>query len=191
MLFSTGSGSGSGLDEKSMSTLVQQFAPGSTITYRDQYVSQLENAPLENLAQEGYLFGVIAAICFGLCAVLLSLALTSAARDRRLLLLTMLGLTAREARRIAWAETSPLAVTAALGGLAAAACLPAVIGSSLNLTAFTGLAAEGPLKSDLAVPLLAALGAVAFTMLTVAVQAAAARRRRAASVLRIGTGDES
>lgn len=187
MLFSASPG----LDENAMNSLVQKFAPGSTITFRDQYMDQLANAPLEHLARDGYLFGVIAAICFGLCAVLLSLALTSAARDRRLLLLTMLGLTAREARRIAWAETSPLAVTAALGGLVTAACLPAVIGSSLNLTAFTGLTAEGPMKLDPSVPLLAALGAVAFTALAVAVQAAAARRRRTASALRIGTGDEA
>jgi putative ABC transport system permease protein len=156
------------------------------VTYRAQEISQLENAPLEHLAMDGYLLSIFAAGCFGVCAILISLALTAGARNHRLLLLRTLGLTPRQERGIAWAETSPLAVCAALGGLAAAAVLPAAIGGSLDLTAFTGLGAATGLRFDAAVPLLAAAAGVAVVAITVALQAAVARRRTAAVQLRIG-----
>jgi putative ABC transport system permease protein len=178
--------SGGNIDEQALNTLVRNLAPGSTVTYRAQEISQLENAPLEHLAMDGYLLSIFAAGCFGVCAILISLALTAGARNHRLLLLRTLGLTPRQERGIAWAETSPLAVCAALGGLAAAAVLPAAIGGSLDLTAFTGLGAATGLRFDAAVPLLAAAAGVAVVAITVALQAAVARRRTAAVQLRIG-----
>jgi putative ABC transport system permease protein len=178
--------SGADLDERALNALVQKLAPGSAVTYQAQAVSQLENAPLEHLAQDGYLLSILAAGCFGVCTILISLALTAAARNHRLLLLRTLGLTPRQERGIAWAETSPLAVSAALGGLAAAAALPAAIGGSLNLTAFTGLGAATGLRFDVAVPLLAAALGVVVVAATVALQSTVARRRTAAVQLRIG-----
>lgn len=178
--------SGTDIDQQALNALAAKLSPGSAVTYRAQEINQLENAPLAHLAMDGYLLSILAAGCFGVCTILIYLALTAAGRNHRLLLLRTLGLTARQERGIAWAETSPLAVCAALGGLAAAAALPAAIGSSLNLTAFTGLGAATGLRLDVAVPLLAAAGGVVVVALTVALQAAVARRRTAAVQLRIG-----
>ena len=102
------------------------------------------------------------------------------------MLLGTLGLTPRQARGVALAETAPLAAATVLGGLLAAAALPAVFGGALNLSVFTGLSGASPLGFDAAVPLLTAGAALVLTALGVQLQAALARRRGAPAQLRIG-----
>jgi putative ABC transport system permease protein len=178
--------SGSGIDEARLAAVLGARHLPATTTYRADVVNQLSNAPLESMAEFGYLVGILAAGCFGVCGILLSLTMTAAARDRRLMLLSTLGLTPRQARGVALAETTPLAAATVLGGLLTAAALPAVFGSSLNLSVFTGLSGASPLGYDVATPLLTAALAVLLTALGVVLQAALARRRGAPAQLRIG-----
>ena len=178
--------SGSGIDEARLAAVLRARNLSTSTVYRADVVSQLSNEPLEGMAEFGYLLGILAAGCFGVCGILLSLTSTAGARDRRLMLLGTLGLTPRQARGVALAETTPLAAATVLGGLLAAAALPAVFGSSLNLSVFTGLSGASPLGYDAATPLLTAALAVALTALGVVLQAALARRRGAQAQLRIG-----
>jgi putative ABC transport system permease protein len=178
--------SGGGVDEARLAAVLSARHLSATTTYRADVVNQLANAPLEGMAEFGYLIGILAAGIFGVCGILLSLTMSAAARDRRLMLLSTLGLTPRQARGVALAETTPLAAATVLGGLLTAAALPAVFGSSLNLSVFTGLSGATPLGYDVATPLLTAALAVALTALGVVLRAALARRRGAPAQLRIG-----
>ena len=178
--------SGAGIDEARLAAVLRARHLSASTVYRADIVNQLSTAPLEGMAEFGYLLGILAACCFGVCGILLSLTLTAGARDRRLMLLGTLGLTPRQARGVALAETTPLAAATVLGGLLAAAALPAVFGSSLNLSVFTGLSGASALGYDAATPLLTAALALALTALGVLLQAGLARRRGAPAQLRIG-----
>ena len=181
--------SGGDIDEARLAAVLSAKKISATTTYRADIISSLSSAPLEGMAEFGYLLGILAAGCFGVCGILLSLTMTAAARTRRLMLLGTLGLTPRQARGVALAETTPLAVATVLGGLLAAAALPAVFGNSLNLSVFTGLAGASPLGYDALTPPLTAALAVALTALGVLPQAASARRGAPAQ-LRMGGESE-
>ncbi|HTJ69814.1 MAG TPA: hypothetical protein VL551_19915 [Actinospica sp.] len=179
--------SGNGIDAAKMNAVVAStLTGGNRVTYRTDALNQLVHLPLGGLAEFGYVLGIGAAGCFGICGILLALALTAAPRTRRLTLLGTLGLSARQARGIALAETAPLAASTALGGLLAALALPLVFGSALNLTVFTGLASESALQLDAVTPLLTVAAALALTGCGVLLQAAIARRRSVPAQLRMG-----
>ncbi|MBR7836647.1 hypothetical protein KDL01_25430 [Actinospica durhamensis] len=179
--------SGNGIAAAEVNAALAATVPGANhVLYRTEALDELEHQPLEGLAEFGYVLGLGAAACFGICAILLALALTAAARARRLTLLGTLGLSPRQARAIALAETAPLAASTALGGLLATLALPAVFGSALNLTVFTGLASESGLRLDLAAPLLTVAAALGLTGCGVLLQAAIARRRNVPAQLRMG-----
>jgi putative ABC transport system permease protein len=179
--------SGSGIDASQVNAVLARTLPGDNrVTYRSDAANQLAHLPLAGLAEFGYVLGLVAAGCFGICGILLALALTAAPRNRRLTLLGTLGLSPRQARGIALAETAPLAASTTVGGLLAAAVLPAVFGSALNLTVFTGLATESALRLDAATPLLTAAAALGLTGCGVLLQAAIAARRNVPTQLRMG-----
>jgi len=179
--------SGSGIDHGAMAAALNRSLPGGgTATYRSDLLAGYADAPLANLTEFGYLLGILLAGGLGVCGILLSLGLAAPARGRRLTLLTTLGLTPRQARGIALAETVPLAAVTALGGLLATAALPAVFGDALNLSVFTGLSGPSSLGFDPGIALLAALIAVVLTALGVALQATLAGRRAAGAQLRMG-----
>ncbi len=159
--------SGSGIDAGKVAAALTRTVPGTNhVVYRADALNQLTHVPLAGLAELGYVVGLVAAGCFGICSTL--------------------GLSPRQARGIALAETAPLAASTTLGGLLAAVLLPAVFGSALNLTVFTGLATESALRLDAATPLLTAAGALALTGCGVVLQAAIARRRDVPAQLRMG-----
>ena len=178
--------SGSGIDQGAMAAALRRSLPGSTATYRSDLLAGYADAPLANLTEFGYLLGILLAGGLGVCGILLSLGLAAPARGRRLTLLTTLGLTPRQARGIALAETVPLAAVTALGGLLATAALPAVFGDALNLSVFTGLSGPSSLGFDPGIALLAALIALVLTALGVALQATLAGRRAVGAQLRMG-----
>ncbi|HET9172200.1 MAG TPA: hypothetical protein VFN97_22425 [Actinospica sp.] len=179
--------SGNGIDPAKVNAALAATVPGQNhVVYRGDALDRLTKQPLAGLAAFGYVLGLAAAGCFGICGILLALALTAAPRTRRLTLLGTLGLSPRQARGIALAETAPLAAATTLGGLLAALVLPAVFGSALNLTVFTGLATETGLRLDAVTPLLTAAAALALTCCGVLLQAAIARRRSVPAQLRMG-----
>lgn len=183
--------SGNGIDQGAMNAaLNRSLSTGFTSVYRADTLNALAHAPLEDLAELGYLSGLLAAAAFGVCGILLALSLTAPARGRRLMLLDALGLTPRQARIVALAETAPLTVAMVLGGLLAAAALPAVFGDALDLSAFTGIPGTSTLAFDPRIPLLAALAAAVLGGVAVALQAAAARWRGVAAQLRMGEDAE-
>ncbi len=179
--------SGSGIDPARVNAALAATVPGANdVLYRTDALDRLTHQPLEGLAEFGYVLGLGAAGGFGICGILLALALTAAARARRLTLLATLGLSPAQARAIALAETVPLAASTALGGLLATLALPAVFGSALNLTVFTGLATESGLRLGLAAPLLIVAAALGLTGCGALAQAALARRRNVPAQLRMG-----
>lgn len=178
--------SGTSIDESAMNTVLGKSLPGATAAYRADILGQYTHAPLANLAELGYLIGLLVAGAFGICAILLSLGLSAPARERRLTLLGTLGVTPRQANGIALTETLPLLTATVLGGLLAAGAMPAVFGDALDLSAFTGLPGTTSLGFDPGIALLAALTAAVLTALAVALQATTAHRRQAGAELRMG-----
>ena len=124
---------------------------------------------------------VAAALCCAL-AVMLSLALGAAGRDRILGMLRALGARARTARGLAWWELWPPLTMALVVGLVVGMAVPAVLLQTVDFSAFIGNGLEYRLD-----PLLFAGSLAGFLVLTAvatAIALALSRRVRSAAVLR-------
>jgi putative ABC transport system permease protein len=120
-------------------------------------------------------------------AVLLGVLLTGRDRTRIGVWLTAMGMTARQARRLALLDALPLLIVAILGGELASLALGPLIGPGLDLSAFTGSSTPVPLRPDLVALIAPAAGALILIMVAAAVQNALIRRRTS-TVIRLDEG---
>jgi hypothetical protein len=114
--------------------------------------------------------------------MILGLALGSAERELTLARLTVMG--HQRDTGLVMAETMPAVLAAVVAGAVAALVLPPVVGSSVDLSAFTGTNAPVQLQPD---ALALGLPALAICLLALAVltgQARSLRRRGVAGMLR-------
>jgi putative ABC transport system permease protein len=174
--------SGSAIDDSQLTALVNRIIPYSTITYRSVVLNSLTNSPLPHGAALIVAFTLAEAAVLGLLIVILGLALGSAERERTLARLTVMG--HERDTSLVMAEAMPAVLTAVVAGAVCAVVLPRLIGSSIDLTAFTG--ASSPVLFQLNVT---ALGLPAATVVVLAVAALATeartlRRRGIAGILR-------
>jgi putative ABC transport system permease protein len=174
--------SGSAIDDSQLTALVDRIIPYSTITYRSVVLNSLTNSPLPHGAALIVAFTLAEAAVLGLLIVILGLALGSAERERTLARLTVMG--HERDTSLVMAEAMPAVLTAVVAGAVCAVVLPRLIGSSIDLTAFTG--ASSPVLFQLNVT---ALGLPAATVVVLAVAALATeartlRRRGIAGILR-------
>jgi putative ABC transport system permease protein len=119
-------------------------------------------------------------------AIVLASVVGARSRSRMVALLSTLGLRpAQSSALVAW-ELAPVSIMAIIAGTALGIAMPWVVLSSVDLTPFTG----GSLQPSVVVdPLLVALLAaamVAVVAVSIAVSVFTARRRNAASALRMG-----
>ena len=126
-----------------------------------------------------------AAAGFGALVLLLSLLLSARTRDMTLARLATMGLRRWQAQLLLAAETLPLVVAAAVGGIACAWLLVPLVGPSVNLAAFTQ-AGPGVTVIPAPFPLVAsAIGLVLVALLVLAAQAVVTYRRGSTRALRI------
>ena len=128
--------SGSNIDDTQLTALINRTEPGSTITFRSAVLNSLTNSPLPHGAALIVVFTLAEAAVLGLLIVILSLALGSAERELTLARLTVMG--HERDTSLVMAEAMPAVLTAVVAGAVCALVLPHLIGSSIDLSAFSG-----------------------------------------------------
>jgi putative ABC transport system permease protein len=174
--------SGSAIDESQLTALVNRIIPGSTITYRSAVLNSLTNSPLPHGAALIVAVTLAEAAVLGLLIVILGLALGSAEREMTLARLTVMG--HERDTRLVMAEAMPAVLTAVAAGLVCALVLPHLIGSSIDLSGFTGAGAPVLFQPDVTALGLPALGVVVLAVAALAAEARTLRRRGIAGILR-------
>jgi hypothetical protein len=173
---------GSAIDHAQLTAVADRVIPGSVITFRTGVLASLASSPLQHGAGLLITLTIATAAALGLFVVILALALGSAERRITLARLTVMG--HERTAGLVMAEAMPALLTAIAAGVACAIALPLVIGSAIDLSAFTGTSIPVRLQPD---ALALALPAVIIGVLALAALAAEARslrRRDVPGVLR-------
>ena len=178
---------GAHIDIQALRGVVARGLPGGQIVSRGAVLQAAAGSPTvhgSDLALEEA--GGAAAAC-AVAAVLLGVLLSGRDRTRLGVWLTAMGMTARQARRLALLDALPLLLVAILGGELASLALGPLIGPGLDLSAFTGSSAPVSLRPDLVALIAPAAGALILIMAVAAGQNVLIRRR-AGAVLRLDEG---
>ncbi len=164
---------GSAIDEAQLSAVVGTWIPDSITTFRAAVLASLTGSPLQHGAGLIIALTIAAAAAFGLFIVILGLALGSAERELTLARLSVMG--HERTTGLVMAETMPAVLAAIVAGAVCAVALPHLIGSSIDLSAFTGTSAPVQFQPDV---LALALPAITIALLAVAVLATETRALR-------------
>jgi putative ABC transport system permease protein len=164
---------GSAIDHTRLTAVADRVIPDSVTTFRTGVLASLASSPLQHGAGLLITLTIATAAALGLFVVILSLALGSAERGITLARLTVMG--HERAAGLVMAETMPAVLTAIAAGVACAIALPVVIGSAIDLSAFTGTSIPVRLQPD---ALALGLPAVIIGVLALAALAAEARSLR-------------
>jgi len=174
--------SGSAIDDSQLSALVNRTMPGSTITFRSAVLASLTSSPLPHGAALIVAFTLTEAAVLSLLIVILGLALGSADRELTLARLTVMG--HERDTRLVMAEAMPAVLTAVVAGIVCAVVLPHLIGSSVDLSAFTGPGAPVLFQPDVTALGLPAAAVVVLAVTALAAEARTLRRRGISGILR-------
>ena len=174
--------SGSAIDDSQLTALVDRIIPGSTITYRSAVLNSLTNSPLPHGAALIVAFTLAEAAVLGLLIVILGLALGSAERELTLARLTVMG--HERDTSLVMAEAMPAVIAAVVAAAVCALVLPHLIGSSIDLSAFTGPGAPVLFQPNVTALGLPAAGVVVLAVAVLATEARTLRRRGIAGILR-------
>jgi putative ABC transport system permease protein len=162
--------SGAAIDRAQLTAVAGKIMPGNITTYRTSVAASLASSPLQHGAGLIIALTDLTAAAFGLFIVILGLALGSAERELTLARLTVMG--HERAAGLVLAEAMPAVLAAVLAGAVCAVLLPRVIGSSIDLSAFTGTSAPVQFQPDVL-----ALGLPAATIVVLAVAVLVAETR--------------
>ena len=173
---------GSAIDQARLTAVANRMIPDNVITFRTSVLAELASSPLQHGAGLIITLIIATAAAFGLFIVVLGLALGSAERGLTLARLTVMG--HERTTGLVMAEAMPAVLAAVLAGAVCAVALPRVIGSAIDLSAFTGSSAPVQLQPDaLALGLPAAI-IIVLALGVLAVEARALRRRDISGLLR-------
>jgi hypothetical protein len=173
---------GSGIDDAQLSAVVARVIPHAGVSFRSAVLASLASSPLQHGAVLIIGLTIATAAAFGLFIVMLGLALGSAEREVTLARLTVLG--HQRDTSLVIAEALPAVVAAVVAGAVAAVVLPHVVGSSIDLSAFTGTNAPVQLQPDAVALGLPAAGICLLALAVLTGQARGLRRRGVAGMLR-------
>ena len=174
--------SGAAIDQSQLSALVKRTITDGSVSYRAIVLASLMNSPLPHGAALIVAVTLAEAAVLGLLVVVLGLALGSAERELTLARLTVLGYSSDTG--LVMAEALPAVVAAAVAGAVCALVLPHLLGSSIDLSAFTGTGAAVEFQPDVTTLGLPALGAVVLAAVALAAEARVLRRRGISGILR-------
>jgi putative ABC transport system permease protein len=165
---------GPGADSPALKAIVRRELPGATVALRATAQAALARQPLPR--DEAMAITAAEAAAAGLTLLVLLIMIAGAARARRSTVarLRVMGASARQARWAELAETLPLIVATAAGGVACAWALGPLIGPALNLSALTG-GVTAPVGARWAPLGAAAAGLLILTLLALAVEAMMSR----------------
>jgi putative ABC transport system permease protein len=173
---------GSAIDHTQLTAVADRVIPGGVTTFRTGVLASLASSPLQHGAGLLITLTIATAAALGLFVVILALALGSAERRITLARLTVMG--HERTAGLVMAEAMPAVLTAIAAGVACAIALPLVIGSAIDLSAFTGTSIPVQLQPDaLALGLPAVIIAV-LALAALAAEARSLRRRDVSGVLR-------
>ncbi len=173
---------GSAIDERQLLAVADQVLPGSFVTFRTSVLAALSNSPLQHGAALIVVLALGEAAALGLFIVIFGLAIGAAERQLTLVRLTVMG--HERDTRLVLAEAMPALVAAVVAGAACALVLPSLIGSSIDLSAFTGTSAPVQFRPDAAALGLPAAAAVVLALAVLLAEARALRRRSVTGLLR-------
>jgi putative ABC transport system permease protein len=173
---------GSAIDDSQLSAVVNKLIPGSTITYRSAVLASLTSSPLPHGAALIVAFTLAEAAVLGLLIVILGLALGSGERELTLARLTVMG--HERDTSLVMAEALPGVLAAVAAGAVCAVVLPRLIGSSVDLSAFTGAGAPVLFQLNATALVLPAAAVVTLAVAALAAEARTLRRRGIARILR-------
>jgi len=173
---------GAGIDLARLSAVVAQAIPASIITFRSAVLASLASSPLQHGAVLIIALTIATAGALGLFIVVLGLALGSAERELTLARLTVMG--HERNTRLVTAEALPAVLAAVVAGAACALVLPPLVGSSVDLSAFTGTNAPVQFQPDAVALVLPAVGILLLALAVLAGQARGLRRRGITGMLR-------
>jgi putative ABC transport system permease protein len=175
---------GAAINVRELRAVVARLLPGGQVVSRAAVLQAAAGSPAVQGSDLAFELSAAAAAACGAAAVLLGVLLAGRDRTRLGVWLAAMGMTARQARRLAVLDALPLLLVAILGGELAALAAGPLIGPGLDLSAFTGSSAPVPLRPDLVALIAPAAGAVILIMAAAVVQNALIRSR-AAAVLRL------
>ena len=173
---------GSGIDDTQLSAVVSKVIPGGLVTFRSAVLASLASSPLQHGAALIVVLTIATAGAFGLFIVILGLALGSAERELTLARLTVMG--HDRDTGLVMAEAMPAVLAAVVAGAACAVLLPRLIGSSIDLSAFTGTAIPVQFQPDALALGLPAAVVVLLALAALMAEARTLRRRGIAGMLR-------
>ena len=178
---------GAHIDLRALRAVVAHRLPGGQITSRAAALQAAADLPIVHGSDVALEEAAAAAAACAIAAVLLGVLLSGRDRTRLGVWLTAMGMTARQARRLALLDALPLLLVAILGGELASLALGPLIGPGLDLSAFTGSSAPVSLRPNLVSLIAPAAGALILIMVAAAAQNALIRRRTG-TVLRLDEG---
>ena len=173
---------GSGIDHRQLSAVVDRVIPDSITTFRSTVLASLSSSPLQHGATLIIAIVIVWAAALGLFIVILGLALGSAERELTVARLSVMG--HERYAGLVMAETLPAVVAAVVAGAVCAVVLPRLIGSSIDLSAFTGTSAAVRFQPDVIALGLPAAAAVVLATAALAAEARTLRRRSITGMLR-------
>jgi putative ABC transport system permease protein len=173
---------GSAIDDAQLSAVAQRVIPGSVLTFRTAVLASLASSPLQHGAGLIIVLTIAAAAAFGLFIVILGLALGSAERELTLARLTVMGY--ERPGRLVLTEAMPAVLAAVVAGAVCAVALPHLVGSSIDLSAFTGTSAPVQFQPDALALGLPAAAIVVLALAALTAEARALSRRGITGMLR-------
>jgi len=178
---------GSAIDVPALRAVVARVLPGGQVVSRAAVLAAAAASPAVRGSDLALDLSAAAAAACGAAAVLLGVLLAGRDRTRLGVWLTAMGMTSRQARRLALLDALPLLLIAIAGGELAGLAAGPLIGPGLDLSAFTGSSAPVPVRPDLVALIAPAAGAV-ILIIAAAMGQNALIRSRAAAVLRLDDG---
>jgi putative ABC transport system permease protein len=174
---------GSAIDHARLAAVAGRVILGSSTSFRASVLASLSRSPLQHGAAQLIVLTIAASAAFGLFIVMLGLALGAAERELTLARLAVMG--HERATWLVMAEALPAVIAAIAAAAACAVALPRVIGSSIDLSVFTGSSTPVRFQADVTALGLPAAVIAVLAVAVLAAQAAALRRRSVTGLLRI------
>jgi putative ABC transport system permease protein len=173
---------GASIDDSQLTAVANKVIPGNITTFRAAVLASLASSPLQHGAVLIVVLTIAAAAAFGLFIVILGLALGSAERELTLARLTVMG--HERPFELALAETMPAVLAAIIAGAVCAVALPHLVGSSIDLSAFTGTSTAVEFSPDALALGLPAAAILVLALATLVAQTTVLRRRGVTGMLR-------
>ncbi|MFI7613991.1 FtsX-like permease family protein [Nonomuraea terrae] len=162
------------------------IVPSATVESQEQALAAIRDDPLTSAVRWTLTVVTAALAAYAPAAVVLSLVVGAAERARTVSFLRTLGLSDRQARRLAVLEILPMIAVTALVGLGLGLVLPAALGPGVDLSAYAGDLPVGDYSLDLFLPTALAAGLTAVAVLGAYAHTVVSRRRGLGAILRVG-----